>query len=76
MRVLTAQLAVLLALDMLGTLVPVHAPAGISSDQRGYELVLVLAVGADVLALLGGGRFAIDALVFGRSHRGTLAALA
>jgi putative oxidoreductase len=76
MRVPTAQLVVLLALDMLGALFPVHAPAGIFSDQRGYALVLVLAVSANVVALLGGGRLAIDALVFGRSRKGTLAALA
>jgi hypothetical protein len=53
MGIPAAQLAALLALDMLGALLRVHAPAGIFSDEGGYELVLVLAAGADVLALVG-----------------------
>lgn len=68
--------AALLALDMLGALFLVHAPAGIFADKGGYELVLALAAGAAALVFLGAGRFSIDALVFARSQNRTLAALA
>lgn len=74
--VLVRPVAILLALDMLGALFLVHAPAGIFADKGGYELVLVLAAGAAVLAIVGAGRFSIDALVFGRSRNRTLSALA
>jgi putative oxidoreductase len=74
--VLVRPVASLLALNMLGALFLVHAPAGIFVDNGGYELVLVLAAGAAVLALVGGGRFSIDAVVFGRSQNRALAALA
>ncbi|MBE4716588.1 DoxX family protein [Pseudarthrobacter sp. AB1] len=74
--VLARPVAALLALDMLGALFLVHAPAGIFADKGGYELVLVLAAAAAALALAGAGRFSIDAWVFGRSQSRTLAALA
>ncbi|OUM42535.1 DoxX family protein [Arthrobacter sedimenti] len=74
--VLVRPVAALLALDMLGALFLVHAPAGIFADKGGYELVLVLAAGAAALALVGAGRFSIDALTFGRSQNRTPAALA
>jgi len=74
--VLVRPVAILLALDMLGALFLVHAPAGIFADKGGYELVLVLSAGAAALAIVGAGRFSIDALVFGRSDNRTLAALA
>lgn len=74
--VLVRPVAALLALNMLGALFLVHAPAGIFADKGGYELVLVLAAGAAALAIVGAGRFSIDALVFGRSENRTLAALA
>lgn len=74
--VLVRPVAALLALDMLGALFLVHAPAGIFADKGGYELVLVLAAGAAALAIVGAGRFSIDALVFGRSQNRTIAALA
>ncbi|MGY4544293.1 putative oxidoreductase [Arthrobacter sp. UYNi723] len=74
--VLVRPVAALLALDMLGALFLVHAPAGIFADKGGYELVLVLAAGAAALAIVGAGRFSIDALVFGRSQNPTVAALA
>lgn len=66
----------LLALDMLGALFLVHAPAGIFADKGGYELVLVLAAGAMALAVVGAGRLSVDSLVFGRSNRRALAVLA
>ena len=74
--VLVRPAAALLALNMLGALFLVHAPAGIFADKGGYELVLVLAAGAAALAIVGAGRFSIDALVFGRSLNRTIAALA
>jgi putative oxidoreductase len=74
--VLVRPVAALLALNMLGALFLVHAPAGIFADKGGYELVLVLAAGAAALAIVGAGRFSIDALVFGRSENRALAALA
>ncbi|WP_284982714.1 DoxX family protein [Arthrobacter sp. efr-133-TYG-118] len=64
--VLTRVFAALLALDMLGALVLVHAPAGLFADKGGYELVLALAAGAAAVALAGAGRISIDAALFGR----------
>ncbi|MDR6417618.1 DoxX family protein [Pseudarthrobacter sulfonivorans] len=74
--VLVRPVAALLALDMLGALFLVHAPAGLFADKGGYELVLVLAAGAAALALAGAGRFSIDALAFGRSQNRILGGLA
>lgn len=74
--VLVRPVAALLALNMLGALFLVHAPAGIFADKGGYEFVLVLAAGAAALTLVGAGRFSIDALVLGRSQNRMLAALA
>ncbi|MFK4299798.1 putative oxidoreductase [Arthrobacter sp. GAS37] len=64
--VLTRVFAALLALDMLGALFLVHAPAGLFADKGGYELVLALAAAAAAVALTGAGRISIDAAVFGR----------
>ncbi|MHA7278362.1 DoxX family protein [Arthrobacter sp. MDT2-2] len=74
--VLVRPVAALLALDMLGALFLVHAPAGIFADNGGYELVLVLAAGAAALGLVGAGRFSLDALTFGRNRNRAIAALA
>lgn len=65
--VLTRVFAVLLALDMLGALFLVHAPAGIFAAAGGYELVLILAAAALAVALVGAGRVSVDKAVFGRS---------
>ncbi|QDW31207.1 DoxX family protein [Arthrobacter sp. KBS0702] len=65
--VLTRVFAVLLALDMLGALFLVHAPAGIFAAAGGYELVLLLAAAALAVALVGAGRVSVDKAVFGRS---------
>ncbi|MGO4586033.1 DoxX family protein [Arthrobacter sp. 2RAF6] len=64
--VLTRVFAALLALDMLGALFLVHAPAGLFADKGGFELVLALAAAAAAVALTGAGRISIDAAVFGR----------
>lgn len=65
--VLTRVFAVLLALDMLGALFLVHAPAGIFAAAGGYELVLILAAAALAVALVGAGKVSVDQALFGRS---------
>jgi putative oxidoreductase len=65
--VLTRIFAALLALDMLGALILVHAPGGIFVATGGYELVLLLAAGALAIALTGAGKLAVDQALFGRS---------
>lgn len=67
--------ALLLALDMLGALVLVHAGSGVFVDAGGFELVLILAAAALAVALVGAGRFSLDSLLFGR-RQSKLAALA
>ncbi|WP_115788303.1 DoxX family protein [Arthrobacter silvisoli] len=72
---LTRVFAALLAVDMLGALVLVHAPAGVFVANGGYELVLALGGGALAVALAGAGRLSVDAAAFGRkgSKLGVLA---
>ena len=65
---LTRVVAALLALDMLGALVLVHAPAGVFAANGGYELVLLLAAASFTLALAGAGRLSVDRALFGRSN--------
>ena len=57
--VLTRVFAALLALNMIGALVLVHAPAGVFVENGGFELVLALAAGAAAIALMGPGRIAV-----------------
>jgi putative oxidoreductase len=64
--ILTRVVAALLAVDMLGALFLVHAPAGIFASAGGYELVLVLAAAALAVALTGAGRISVDRALFGR----------
>lgn len=66
--VLTRIVAALLALNMLGALFLVHAPAGVFADKGGYELVLLLAAAALTLALTGAGRVSVDRALFGRGN--------
>ena len=65
--VLTRVFAALLAVNMLGALFLVHAPAGIFAATGGYELVLILAAAALALALVGAGKVSVDKVLFGRS---------
>jgi putative oxidoreductase len=74
--VLTRVVAVLLALDMLGALVLVHASAGVYAATGGYELVLLLAAAALSVALTGAGRISVDRALFGRRPNSRLAVLA
>ncbi|MGW9413966.1 DoxX family protein [Arthrobacter cupressi] len=64
--ILTRVFGALLALNMLGALVLVHAPAGVFVANGGYELVLALGGGALAVALAGAGRLSVDAAAFGR----------
>lgn len=66
--ILTRVVAALLALNMLGALFLIHAPAGVFAANGGYELVLLLAAGAFALALTGAGRASVDRALFGRSN--------
>ena len=66
--ILTRVVAALLALDMLGALFLVHAPAGVFAANGGYELVLLLAAAAFALALTGAGRLSLDSALFGRGN--------
>ncbi|WP_067462347.1 DoxX family protein [Actinomadura macra] len=56
----------LLVADMAGAFWYVHMDKGLFVDKGGYELVLALGALALLLALAGGGRFSVDALLFGR----------
>jgi putative oxidoreductase len=64
--VLTRVFAALLAVNMLGALFLVHAPAGIFAATGGYELVLILAAAALAVALVGAGKVSVDKVLFGR----------
>lgn len=60
----------LLALDMLGAYVFVHAGNGLFVTDGGAELVLALGVGSLLLAAFGAGRYSLDAaLARGASAR-------
>lgn len=65
--VLTRVFAALLAVNMLGAMFLVHAPAGIYAETGGYELVLILAAAALAVALVGAGKVSVDKVLFGRS---------
>jgi putative oxidoreductase len=58
----------LLLVDMIGAFAFVHAGAGLFVQQGGYELVLVLAAAALMLAVLGAGRFSVDHLLVSRGR--------
>jgi putative oxidoreductase len=64
--VLTRVFAALLAVNMLGALILVHAPAGVFAAAGGYELVLLLATAALAVALVGAGKVSVDKVLFGR----------
>ncbi|GAA4058288.1 MULTISPECIES: DoxX family protein [Actinomadura] len=64
--VLVPVAGVLLAVDMAGAFWYAHADKGLFAGDGGYELVLALGATCLLLALAGGGRFGVDAVVFGR----------
>ncbi len=59
----TSIVAVLVALDMLGAFLFVHAGNGVFADGGGFELVAVIFALALVLGAVGAGRWSVDALV-------------
>lgn len=61
--VLTRIFAVLLTANMLGANFLVHISAGVFVEAGGFELVLALAAGAAVIALLGAGRISVDRFI-------------
>lgn len=63
----TRPIAILLALNMVGAIALVHAPAGIFVEAGGFELVLMLGASALAVALAGPGKFSLDNALFGRS---------
>lgn len=65
--VLARVFAILLALNMLGALFLVHAPAGVFAEAGGFELVLLLAGAALAVGLTGAGRLSVDRALFARS---------
>ena len=60
---LTRWVAIPLAIDALVAALLVHLPKGFFVGSGGYELVLLLGVGAVALALTGSGPFAVDRLL-------------
>jgi putative oxidoreductase len=57
---------ILLALDMLGAYLFVHAGNGLFVSGNGYELVLTLGAASLLLAAVGPGRYSLDHVLFGR----------
>jgi putative oxidoreductase len=53
----------LLALDMLGAFLIVHAGNGLYIANNGFELVLALGAAALLFAAIGAGRFSLDYLI-------------
>lgn len=59
----------LLAIDMVGAYLFVHAGKGIFVTEGGYEFVLALGVTSLLLAAVGAGRFSADHLLATRSRK-------
>ena len=58
----------LVAVDMIGALLFVHAPNGVFVGEGGYELVLVIAALGVVFAGVGAGGYAVDRLLAGKQR--------
>ena len=58
----------LVAIDMIGALLFVHAPNGVFVGDGGYELVLVIAALGVVFAGVGAGGYAVDRLLAGKQR--------
>ena len=61
--VFTPVVALLNTANLLGALVLVHAGNGVFVGDNGYELVLALAAGLLLIAMLGAGKYSIDGLL-------------
>jgi putative oxidoreductase len=55
--------AALLAVDMLGAFLLVHAGNGVFVGTGGFELVAALAAASLLFAVFGAGRFSVDRLI-------------
>jgi putative oxidoreductase len=62
---------ILLAVDMLGAYLFVHAGHGLFAEQNGYELVLALGATSLLLAAVEAGRFSVDHVIAGRRKAAT-----
>lgn len=60
---LTPIVAILFVIDMLGALFITHIDNGLWASDGGYEFVLTLGAGALLLAVVGAGRFSVDAIL-------------
>ena len=60
---LTPVVALLNVANLLGALVLVHAGNGVFVENGGYELVLALAAGLVVIAVVGAGKYSVDGLL-------------
>lgn len=60
---LTPVVALLNTANLLGALVLVHAGNGVFVENSGWELVLALAAGLVIIAMLGAGKFSVDGLL-------------
>lgn len=60
---LTPIVAALFTLDMICALFIAHVDNGIWVSDGGYEFVLALGAGALLLAVIGAGRFSVDAVL-------------
>lgn len=72
--VATPVAGLLLALDMLGAFLFVHAGNGVFVTENGWELVLALGLSSLALAVLGAGRVSVDHLLADRRTRSTVRA--
>jgi putative oxidoreductase len=57
----TSLVGILVAADMIGALVMVHAPNGVFVSEGGWELVVMIGAVGIALAAAGAGRFSLDA---------------
>lgn len=62
----TTVAGLLVALNMLGAVLFVHAPHGVFVAGNGWELVAVIGLASLVFALVGPGRISLDAVIAGR----------
>jgi putative oxidoreductase len=56
----------LIAVNMAGAFWFVHMDKGLFSQEGGYEYVLILGAVSVLLALIGAGRFSLDAVLWNR----------
>ena len=60
----TRQISILLAIVMIGAIVFVHEPHGFSVTNNGIEIPLYYMLFLFIFASFGGGKYALDAILF------------